>query len=170
MGFLVLTGHVLIIYLCFLFQDQIRQQDHALDVVNGELESEAGRRAGLEKKIAELVEKLGEVAEENSLLRQEMEEHETSWTEQRDKLQEDSNASNAKYTKLVAFLSEIITALFGKPALFLTIAYHNLFFRLTLLAFLFQGLGTPSSSLSRRGSSRPSIPLCSNCIIELARC
>ena len=78
MGFLILTRRILTICLCFLFQDQTRQQDHALDVVKGELDTEAGRRAGLEKKIAELEKKLGEVAEENSLLRQEMEEHETS--------------------------------------------------------------------------------------------
>ena len=106
-----------------MFQDQTRQQDHALDVVKGELETEAGRRAGLEKKIAELENKLGEAAEENSLLRREMEEHETNWTEQRDKLQEDLNASNAKYSKLVTFLAEMTTVLFGKSALYLTVLY-----------------------------------------------
>ena len=152
-----------------MFQDHTRQQGHALDIVKGELESEAGRHAVLEKKTAELEKKLGEVAEENSLLHREMEEHETNWTEQRDKLQEDLNASNAKYTKLVTFLAEMTTALFGKPALFLTVTCHSLFFRLTLLAFFFQGLGTPSASLSQRGSSKPSTLLCSNYIMELAR-
>ena len=79
-----------------------------------ELKTEAGRRAELEKKIAELEKNLDRAAEENAGLRQEIEEHESAWADARDRLQEDLKASNAKFDKLAAFVTEMVTSLFGK--------------------------------------------------------
>ena len=144
----------MILLLSLNFQDQAQQHDHALQVVKEELESEVGRRADLEKKLAELEKKLGQAAEENAGLRQEIEEHESAWADARDKLQEDLKASNAKFEKLVSFINDMVASLFGKFTLFRVMTCCFLLSQnmsgLSVSVFASQAPGTRFANLSWR--------------------
>jgi chromosome segregation ATPase len=94
-------------------QDQSSQHDHALDFMKGELEAEAGKRDALTRRINVLEKKLAESVDDNSRLLKEIEDHEASWTDEREKLQADLKASTDKLGELTALISRIVTSLFG---------------------------------------------------------
>ena len=75
--------------------------------------AEAGKREALTRQINLLEKKLAESVDDNSRLQKEIEDHEASWSDERDKLQADLKASTEKLGELTALISRIVASLFG---------------------------------------------------------
>ena len=101
-----------------MFQDHTSKANEEVARLQGALKAETETRAGAEKQLQSLEEKITVLTQENSDLKRDMQEHEDNFNEQLSTLQKKLESATSELSHLKKMITAMVASLVGKHKIF----------------------------------------------------